>query len=188
MVLRREHEAEAQLVDAARNRLGIELDLTPSASSRSAEPQRLVAERLPCLATAQPAPAAISAAVVETLKVVGPPPVPAVSTSGSRSTSTSAARLRIVRASPTSSGTVSPFVRNAIKNAPVWTSPARPSMISAEGGGGVVRGQVGAVADLVDGAGEDFVGHGGGRSRAQSPRKFPSKCLPWGVSTDSGWN
>ena len=40
----------------------------PSASSRSAEPERLVAERLPCLATAQPAPAAISAAVVETLK------------------------------------------------------------------------------------------------------------------------
>ena len=29
--------------------------LTPSASSRSAEPQRLVLERLPCLATAQPA-------------------------------------------------------------------------------------------------------------------------------------
>src|SRR2546423_1319868 len=49
----------------------------PSASSRSADPHRLVAERLPCLATAQPAPAAISAAVVETLKVERPPPVPA---------------------------------------------------------------------------------------------------------------
>ena len=33
-------------------------------------------ERLPCLATAQPAPAATSAAVVEMLKVDGPPPVP----------------------------------------------------------------------------------------------------------------
>ena len=44
----------------------------PSASSRSAEPERLVAERLPCLATAQPAPAAISAAVVETLNVLPP--------------------------------------------------------------------------------------------------------------------
>ncbi len=44
----------------------------PSASSRSAEPERLVAERLPCLATAQPAPAAISAAVVETLKRAAP--------------------------------------------------------------------------------------------------------------------
>src|SRR5690348_18078658 len=37
----------------------------PTASSTSAEPDRPVAERLPCLATAQPAPAAISAAVVE---------------------------------------------------------------------------------------------------------------------------
>src|ERR671928_235763 len=37
---------------------------TPSASSTSAEPDSPVAERLPCLATAQPAPAAISAAVV----------------------------------------------------------------------------------------------------------------------------
>jgi hypothetical protein len=53
---------------------------TPSASSRSAEPDFDVLERLPCLATAQPAPAAISAAVVETLNVEGPPPVPAVST------------------------------------------------------------------------------------------------------------
>ena len=45
---------------------------TPSASSRSAEPERLVLERLPCLATAQPAAAATSAAAVETLKVDGP--------------------------------------------------------------------------------------------------------------------
>ena len=44
---------------------------TPSASSRSAEPQRLVLERLPCLATAQPAPAATSAAAVEMLNVEG---------------------------------------------------------------------------------------------------------------------
>ena len=58
----------------------------PSASSRSAEPDRLVAERLPCLATAQPAPAAIRAAVVETLNVLRPPPVPAVSSRSSRST------------------------------------------------------------------------------------------------------
>ena len=44
-----------------------------------------MAERLPCLATAQPAPAAISAAVVETLNVRRPPPVPAVSSRSSRS-------------------------------------------------------------------------------------------------------
>ena len=60
----------------------------PSASSRSADPDELVAERLPCLATAHPAPAAISAAVVETLNVRLPPPVPAVSSSSSRAVGT----------------------------------------------------------------------------------------------------
>ncbi len=104
---------------------------TPSASSRSAEPHLLVLERLPCLATAQPAPAATSAAAVETLKVEGPPPVPAVSTRSPRLLETGVASARIVRASPTSSGTVSPFARRAIRKAPVWTGSARPSMISA---------------------------------------------------------
>ena len=105
--------------------------LTPSASSRSAEPHLLVLERLPCLATAQPAPAAIRAAVVETLKVEGPPPVPAVSTRSGAALETGAASERIVRARPTSSGTVSPFARRAIRKAPVCTGSARPSMISA---------------------------------------------------------
>jgi hypothetical protein len=43
---------------------------------------------------------------------------------------TGAAKPRIVRARPTSSGTVSPFARNAIRKAPVCTGSARPSMIS----------------------------------------------------------
>jgi hypothetical protein len=103
---------------------------TPSASSTSAEPERLVAERLPCLATGQPAPAAISAAVVEMLNVVGPPPVPAVSTTPGTSSSTCAASERIVRANPTSSETVSPLARREIRKAAVCTSLARPSMIS----------------------------------------------------------
>jgi hypothetical protein len=105
--------------------------LTPSASSRSAEPQLLVAERLPCLATAQPAAAATSAAVVETLKVEGPPPVPAVSTRSVRVVATGVASERIVRARPTSSGTVSPLARSAIRKAAVCTSLERPAMISA---------------------------------------------------------
>ena len=50
--------------------------------------ERLVADRLPCFATAQPAPAAISAAVVETLNVLRPPPVPDVSSRSSRSLGT----------------------------------------------------------------------------------------------------
>src|SRR6476469_2830111 len=75
--------------------------------------------------------ASSSAAVVETLNVVGPPPVPAVSTRSLRSVSTGVASERMVRARPTSSGTVSPLARRAMRKAPVWTSPARPSMISA---------------------------------------------------------
>src|SRR4051812_46212774 len=104
---------------------------TPSASSTSAEPDRPVAERLPCLATAHPAPAAISAAVVETLNVWRPPPVPAVSIRSSRPVFTGAAKRRIVDASPTSSSTVSPFVRSAISTAAVSVSEALPAMISA---------------------------------------------------------
>src|SRR5512142_2127661 len=51
---------------------GVRSMRAPSASSTSAEPDRPVAERLPCLATAQPAPAATRAAVVETLNPRGP--------------------------------------------------------------------------------------------------------------------
>src|SRR3954453_1650288 len=79
---------------------------------------------------ALPAPAAIRAAVVEMLKVDGPPPVPQVSTRSSRLEVTGVARPRIVRASPTTSGTVSPFARRAIRKAPVWIGSVRPSMIS----------------------------------------------------------
>ena len=142
----------------------------------------LVLERLPCLATAQPAPAATRAAVVETLKVEGPPPVPAVSTRSERLLETGAASERIVRASPTSSGTVSPLARRAIRKAPVWTGSARPSMISAKHRRGVVGGEVIAGADRVDRPADDVVGH------QLSPRKFFSSDLPCGVRTDSGWN
>src|SRR3954451_19438207 len=103
----------------------------PSASSRSALPLRLVALRLPCLAPAQPAPAAISAAVVDTLKVGRPPPVPAVSIRSSRSHATGVASSRIVVARPTSSSIVSPFVRSAISTAAISASEALPAMISA---------------------------------------------------------
>src|SRR5271165_5982358 len=102
----------------------------PSASSRSADPDRLVAERFPCLATAQPAPAAISAAVVDTLKLLRPPPVPAVSSRSCLSIGTRTASSRIVRARPASSWTVSPFVRSAIRKPAIWVSEASPCMIS----------------------------------------------------------
>ena len=102
----------------------------PSASITSAEPDLPVADRFPCLATVQPAPAATIAAAVETLKVGVPPPVPAVSTSESTPASTGVASSRIVRARPSTSSTVSPFVRSAIRKAPVSTSEARPSITS----------------------------------------------------------
>src|SRR3954468_1677837 len=105
----------------------------PRASSTSAEPLRPVALRLPCFATTQPAPAATNAAVVETLKVGRPPPVPAVSSrSPARAppTDTPRASERIVRASPISSSTVSPFVRSAIRNAGAWVSEASPAITS----------------------------------------------------------
>src|SRR5215218_971249 len=101
----------------------------PSASSTSAEPHWLVAERLPCLATRQPAPAAMNAAVVETLNVGLPPPVPAVSTRPSPA-STLTERSRSTAASPAISPTVSPFVRSAIRKAAACVSDALPSMTS----------------------------------------------------------
>ena len=68
---------------AASARCGSISIFTPSASSTSADPQRELNERLPCLATRTPAPATTSAAAVETLNVPPPsPPVPQVSTSG----------------------------------------------------------------------------------------------------------
>jgi hypothetical protein len=101
----------------------------PSASSTSADPHWLVAERLPCLATRQPAPAAMKAAVVETLKVGRPPPVPAVSTRSPRAR-TGSASSRMVAASPAISWTVSPLVRRPIRNAAVSASEALPSITS----------------------------------------------------------
>ena len=54
---------------------------TPKASNTSAEPQRELAERLPCFATRAPAAEATIAAAVEMLKVpLSSPPVPQVST------------------------------------------------------------------------------------------------------------
>src|SRR6185503_15866348 len=103
--------------------------LPPSASSTSAEPHWLVAERFPCFATLHPAPAAMKAAVVETLNVGLPPPVPAVSTRPSPA-STFTARSRSTDASPAISPTVSPFVRRAMRKAAACPSEALPSMIS----------------------------------------------------------
>ena len=102
---------------------------TPSASSRSADPQWLDAARFPCLATGTPAPATTIAATVEMLNVpLRSPPVPQVSITGSGAT-TGLANSSIVRAMPSTSSTVSPFVRSAIRKPPIWPCVASPSMI-----------------------------------------------------------
>src|SRR5215211_6575434 len=110
---------------------GVRSIRTPSASRTSAEPDRPVAERLPCLAIAHPAPAAMSAAVVETLNDGRPPPVPAVSTRSWRRVTTGTASSRIVRASPAISSSVSPFVRSPMSRPAICGSSASPAMITA---------------------------------------------------------
>ena len=104
---------------------------TPRASRTSAEPLSPVAERLPCFAIAQPAPAAMSAAVVETLNVGRPPPVPAVSTRSARAVRTGVASARIVAARPATSASVSPFVRSAMRKPAIWVSETSPAMMRA---------------------------------------------------------
>ena len=81
---------------------------TPSASRTSAEPQRELTERLPCLATRAPAAEATKAAAVEMLKAPEQsPPVPQVSmrfeTRLSTGMKTGAAWRRITVAKPLSS-------------------------------------------------------------------------------------
>ena len=105
----------------------------PSASSRSALPQREVYERLPCLATRTPAPAATNAATVEMLNVVTtPPPVPHVSTSSSgRSAGSGTITRRSARTAPVSSDDVSPRARMPMSNAPIWADVASPDITAS---------------------------------------------------------
>jgi hypothetical protein len=100
---------------------------TPSASSRSALPQRPDAARLPCLATRWPAPAATSAARVDTLKVPArSPPVPQVSSNGP-GTSSGAAACSIARTRPFISVAVSPLIRRPVANAAICAGVASPA-------------------------------------------------------------
>ena len=100
---------------------------TPSASSTSAEPQRLLRLRLPCLAIFAPAAAATSAAAVEILKVpLASPPVPQVSTSAARSASVKGnvtAAERMASTNPASSSAVTG--RAASASSRLSISPSR---------------------------------------------------------------
>jgi hypothetical protein len=71
-----------------------------------------------------------NAATVETLMVPRPsPPVPQVSTTTPAGTRSLVARARIAVAAPTTSSTVSPFMRSATRNAPICAGVASPSMM-----------------------------------------------------------
>src|SRR5260221_165261 len=106
---------------------------TPGASSTSALPQRLLAARLPCLATGWQSAATSKPAAVDTLNVpAASPPVPQVSTARRCAGSdTWIACSRMTRARPVTSSTVSPFRRSAVKNAPSCEGVAVPVMISS---------------------------------------------------------
>ena len=109
----------------------------PSASSTSADPQRELTERLPCFATRTPAPAITNEAAVEILNVpAASPPVPAVSTRTSFFAARPAGKIgvawrRIAVAKPTTSSTVSPFMRSAVSKPAISASLARPARISS---------------------------------------------------------
>src|SRR5215212_3353567 len=105
---------------------------TPRPSKRSADPHFEVTERFPCLATRTPAPAMTNAAVVEMLNVPEPsPPVPQVSTTNPSPgpTSTCSAWRRMADANPAISSIVSPRIRSAVRNAPIWAGVTAPVMI-----------------------------------------------------------
>ena len=101
-------------------------------------PHRDDAERLPCLMTRTPAPAATIAAMVEMFTVWAmSPPVPTTSTAARaesapstppRSTRTAAASIASTR--PAISAAVSPLARRAIAKAAICAAVASPATIS----------------------------------------------------------
>ena len=181
----------------------------PSASSTSADPEREVIARLPCLATGTPAAAATSAAVVEMLNVPLPsPPVPTTSIAPSGA-STRVTRSRIADAKPASSSTVSPRIRRPINRAASWAGVASPSItapiaprassidsvppstivLSAARTSSLIGRRPRPSRPCPDVANDPDTSSS--RDASPSPawrRKFASRCGPCGVSTDSGWN
>ncbi len=114
----------------AATRSGGRSSRTPSASSTSAEPDWDDAERLPCLTTRAPAPAATIAAIVEMFTdMERSPPVP--TTSSSRpGTWIGVAFSYIAATSPVISSTVSPLARRDTAKPAIWAGVASPERIS----------------------------------------------------------
>ena len=160
----------------------------PSASSRSADPDWPVFERPPCFATAQPAPAATMAAVVDTLNVGRPPPVPQVS---SRSIALDdhgvRDRSRIVRAKPTAPPRSRPWCaarsgrpRSGRRRLAVPPSPRASTSASVVDGEIDPRGRARRATASVR--------TGFGRQRRFPRGSSASRRLPHSVRIVSGWN
>ncbi len=111
----------------------------PSASSTSAEPAWLEAERLPCLTTRAPAPAATMAAIVEMFTLIErSPPVP--TTSRARpGIASGVATAYIASSRPVTSSIVSPLARSATAKPAIWAGVAAPARISPIAHGGLLR-------------------------------------------------
>mmetsp|Transcript_15118 Transcript_15118/g.38098 ORF Transcript_15118/g.38098 Transcript_15118/m.38098 type:complete len:215 (-) Transcript_15118:320-964(-) len=104
---------------------GLRSILTPRASKTSADPQALLTERLPALATVQPQAEARTTEAVLMLMVSAPsPPVPTMSKSFWPPRSTELQASFIAWTIPAISSGVSPFCRRSVRREPTWTSSA----------------------------------------------------------------
>src|SRR5439155_973841 len=128
---------------------GVNSMFTPSAASTSAAPERDERARLPCLATATPAPATIKAAQVEMLKEPeASPPVPTTSiASGGAATRSIFSRIAVT--APVISSTVSPRTRSAMRSAPICEGVASPDIMVSNPRAASSRLSVAPVAALV---------------------------------------
>ena len=145
---------------------------TPPAARTSAEPTREEMERLPCLATAAPAPAATTAAAVERLNRSRPrPPGPHVSRSGARRVATRLIRLRSAETAPAISSAVSPRVAIPRRIAPFCASVALPSIRSPNAASASSRGRGRRVATIRRASATAGV-------TGRPPRSSPAGALP----------
>ena len=106
--------------------------LAPSASRTSAAPQRLLAARLPCLATGTPQAATTNAEVVEMLnEPERSPPVPTISSASEWSPGSISPCSLISAADAAISSTVSPFSASAVRYDDIMTSEHSPLIIES---------------------------------------------------------
>ena len=114
----------------AATRSGVRSRRMPSCSSTSAEPDFEDADRLPCLTTRAPAPAATIAAIVEMLTdIERSPPVP--TTSSSRpGIESGVATAYIASTRPRTSSMVSPLARSATAKPAICAGVASPESSS----------------------------------------------------------